>query len=196
MESTEQHPSATDASAALDDAVASRTILAQRLRTPPWFFTSIGVAIAIQIALTAVALSWSLSDIGIAGLSTGTLAALAIGAAVLIGVGAVQLRAFRQLNGVWLDGLLSHVVLGTGALASGAYIVALFGAIWAAMAGQPWLVGACSILGGVVYALAGRHWLRAYRTHPARHTRGMSKTMLGIAVVVALAGLALLLVLR
>ena len=133
MESSERHPNATEASAALSDAEASRAELAQRIRTPSWFFTSIGVAIAAQIALTAVALSWSVSDSGIAAVSTWTLAAFGAGIAILLLVAGVQLAAFRRLNGLWLGGLLSRVVLGTGILASGAYVVALGAAIWSAI---------------------------------------------------------------
>ena len=73
MESTEHQPSAPEASAALDDAVASRAMLAQRLRTPPLFFTSIGVAIALQIALTAVGLSLSVGGGGITASPAGRL---------------------------------------------------------------------------------------------------------------------------
>ena len=196
MESTEQHPSATEASAALDDAVASRALLAQRLRTPPLFFTSIGVAIALQIALTAVALSWSVGAGGITGLSSWSLAVLVAGVAVLLAVAGVQLEAFRRLNGVWIGGLLSRVVLGTGAIASFAYVVALLAAIWAAIDTQWWLVATCSIVGGAAYALGGRRWFEAYRAEPARHARAVSRPIVGLAVVVALAGLALLLIYR
>ena len=87
-------------------------------------------------------------------------------------------------------------MLGTGALASGAYVVALGAAIWAALAAQWWLVAACSIVGGAAYALAGRRWFDAYRAEPARHTRAESAVMLGLAVVAALAGLALLVIYR
>ena len=171
-------------------------MLAQRLRTPPLFFTSIGVAIALQIALTAVALSWSVGAGGITGLSGWSLAVLVAGVAVLLAVAGVQLAAFRRLNGVWIGGLLSRVVLGTGAIASFAYVLALLAAIWAAIEAQWWLVATCSIVGGAAYALGGRRWFEAYRAEPARHARGVSKAMVGLAVAVALAGLALLLIYR
>ena len=171
-------------------------MLAQRIRTPSWFFTSIGVAIAAQIALTAVAMSWSVSGSGIAAISTWTLAAFAAGIAILLAVAGLQLAAFRRLNGVWLGGLLSRVVLGTGALASGAYLVALGAAIWSAIDAQWWLVATCSIIGGAAYAFAGRRWFDAYRAEPASHARAESVAMLGLAVVAALAGLVLLLILR
>lgn len=171
-------------------------MLAQRLRTPPLFFTSIGVAIALQIALTAVALSWSVGDGGITTLSSWTLAFLVAGVAVLLVVAGVQLAAFRRLNGVWIGGLLSRVVLGTGAIASFAYVVALLAAIWAAIESQWWLVIVCSVVGGAAYAFGGRRWLEAYRAEPARHARAVSRPMVGLAVAVALAGLALLLIYR
>lgn len=196
MESTEQNPTTLEASAALEDAAASRAALAHLLRTPPLFFTSIGVAIAVQVAMSAVAVAWSVGAGGMTGLSAPALAAFAAGVAVLLVVAGLQLRAFRQLNGVWLDGLLSHVVFGSGVLASAAYVVALFVAIWAAIAGQWWLVAASSTVGGTAYALAGRRWLLDYRAAPERHTRGVSKAMVALAVVVALAGLALLIVTR
>ena len=196
MESTEHHPNAAEASAALSDAEASRAMLAQRIRTPSWFFTSIGIAIAAQIALTAVAITWSVGGSGIAAVSTSTLAAFAAGIAILLAVAGAQLAAFRRLNGIWLGGLLSRVVLGTGLLASGAYVVALGAAIWSAMDARWWLVATCSIIGGAAYALAGRRWFIAYRADPARHARTELVVMLGLAVVAALAGLVLLLILR
>ncbi len=167
-------------------------MLAQRIRMPSWFFTSIGIAIAAQIGLTAVAMSWSVSGSGITPSPRWTIAAFAAGIAILLAVAGVQLAAFRRLNGVWVDGLLSRVVLGTGALASGAYVVALGAAIWSAIEAQWWLVATCSIIGGAAYALAGRRWFDAYLAEPARHARAESVVMLGLAVVAALAGLVLL----
>ena len=75
-------------------------------------------------------------------------------------------------------------------------MVALRAAIWAAIEAQWWLVATCSIVGGAVYALAGRRWFEAYRAEPARHARAVSEVMVGLAVAVALAGLALLLIYR
>jgi len=186
MENTkEPHiPSAGEASAALNDAEAARATLAQSTKMPPWFFASIGAAIAVQIASTAV---------GVADPSSSTLAALASGIAVLVAVAGVQLARFRQLNGVRLGGLLSRVVLGTGTLASASYAVAAVAAILGAFDKQWWLVATASIIGGALYALNGRRWLRAYRTEPALHARGESLTWLALLTVAALAGLALLL---
>jgi hypothetical protein len=189
MENTPERrvPTAAEASAALSDAEASRATLARGIRTPSWFFTSIGAAIAVQIASTAV---------GLADPSPWTLAALAAGIACLAAVAAVQLARFRRLNGVWLGGFLSRVILGTGTLASVSYAVALGAAIWAAFAKQWWLVATWSIVGGVAYALNGRRWLRTYRAEPALHARGESLAWLALITVAALAGLALLLLNR
>ncbi len=187
MENMPKHPTAAQAAAALTDAEASRTLLAQRIRTPSWFFTSIGAAIAAQIASTAV---------GVGAPSRWTLAALAAGIAVLLAVAGVQLVRFRRLNGVWLGGFLSRVVLGTGTLASTSYAVAATVAILAAFDAQWWQVPTWSIIGGAAYALSGRRWLRAYRAEPALHARGDSLVWLGLITVAALAGLALLLINR
>ena len=105
----------------------------------------------------------------------------------------MQLARFRQLNGVRLGGLLSRVVLGTGTLASVSYAVAAVFAIVGAFDKRWWLVAISSIIGGALYALNGRRWLRAYRAEPALHARGESLTWLALLTVTALAGLALLL---
>ncbi len=177
-------PAATEAAAWLDDAEASRAALARDIKTPSWFFTSIGAAIAVQIATTAV---------GVAHPSPSTLVALAAGIAFLVAVAAVQLTRFRQLNGVWLGGLLSRAVLGFDTLASVAYGVAAAAAIFAAFSSQWWLVISLSITGGAAYALSGRRWLRAYRSEPATHARGESLAWVTLVALAALALLALLL---
>ena len=186
MENTKEPriPSAAEASAALNDAEEARATLAQSAKVPSWFFASIGAAIAVQIASTAV---------GVADPSPLTLTALAAGIAVLVAVAAVQLARFRQLNGVRLGGLLSRVVLGTGTLASASYTLAAVAAILGAFDKRWWLVATASIIGGALYALNGRRWLRAYRTEPALHARGESLAWLALLTVAALAGLALLL---
>ena len=183
--STEPHiPSTAEASAALNDAEEARATLAQSTKMPSWFFASLGAAIAVQIATTAV---------GVAGPSSSTLTALAFGIAILVAVAGMQLARFRQLNGVRLGGLLSRVVLGTGTLASASYAVAGTAAILGAFDKRWWLVATASIVGGALYALNGRLWLRAYRTEPASHALGDSLTWLALLTVAALAGLALLL---
>ena len=180
-------PSAAEASAALNDAEAARATLAQSTKMPSWFFASLGAAIAVQIASTAA---------GVANPSSSTLVGLASGIVLLVAVTGVQLTRFRQLNGVRLGGLLSRVVLGTGTLASASYAVAGTAAILGAFDRRWWLVATASIIGGALYALNGRLWLRAYRAEPSLHARGESLTWLALLTVAALAGLALLLLYR
>ena len=182
MESMPERPTAAEASAALTDAEASRATLARGIATPSWFFTSMGAAIATQIATTAV------------GLGDGTPWVLAAGLAIFAAVAGVQLARFRRLNGVWLGGFASRVVLGTGTLASASYAIALGAAIWAAYDALWWLVTFWAVAGGAAYALSGRRWLGAYRAQPAVHGRGESAGWLALLGVAALAGLALLLI--
>ncbi len=177
-------PTAAEASAALNDAESARATLAQSAKMPSWFFASLGAAVALQIASTAV---------GVADPSSWKLAALASGIAVLIALAGVQLARFRHLNGVRLGGLVSRVVLGTGTLASASYAIAAVAAILGAFDKRWWLVATASIIGGTLYAVNGRRWLRAYRTEPALHAREESLTWLALLTVAALAALALLL---
>jgi hypothetical protein len=181
MESTPRPPTAAEASAALADAEASRAGLAEGIATPSWFFTSMSVAIAVQIATMAVAFG------------TGAVWVLLAGLALFFVVAGVQLARFRRQNGVWLGGFASRVVLGTGTPASLSYAVALAAAIWAGFGSRWALVALCSVAGGAAYALAGRRWMRAYRAEPDVHGRGESLAWLVLLSVVAVAGLVLLL---
>ena len=181
MESTPEHPTPAEASAALDDAEASRSALAESIATPSWLFTSLGVARAAQIAALAV------------GLARGAPWLIAAGVALVVAVSGVQLVRFRQMSGVWLGGFFSRVVLGSGTLASASYIVAYGAAIWAAYDGWWWLVALWSIFGGAAYALSGRRWMRAYRAQPAVHGRGEPALWLALLTIAAIAGLGLLL---
>ena len=178
----ESDPTAAEASAALAEAESSRETLAHGILTPSWFFTSISVAIAVQIGTTAT------------GLATGDLWVLAAGLVVFAAVGAVQLARFRRLNGVWLGGFASRVVLGTATPASASYALALGAAVWAAYTELWALVALWSVLGGAAYALGGRRWMAAYRAQPAVHWRGESAAWLALLVATALGGLALLLI--
>ena len=184
MESKPERPTAAQASAALSDAEASRAALVHGIAMPSWFFASMGAAIATQIATTAV------------GLGDGIGWALAAGLAIFVAVAGVQLARFRRLNGVWVGGFASRVVLGTGIPASVSYVVALGAAIWAAYEARWWLVALGSIAGGAAYALSGRRWLRAYRAQPAVHGRGESAAWLALLTIAAIAGLALLVINR
>jgi hypothetical protein len=118
--------------------------------------------------------------------------ALVAGLAGLVAAASVQLVRFRRLNGVWLGGFVSRVVLGTGTAASGSYAATAAIAIWGALDGRWWLVPVGSLAGGAAYALSGRLWLRAYRSEPARHSRGEPAAWLAALGLAALAGLALL----
>ena len=180
MESSRPRPTAAEAAAALAAAESARAGLADRIATPSWFFSSMGVVIAVQIATTA------------AGLGEGDAVALAAGLALFAVVAGVQLARFRRLNGVWLGGFASRVVLGTGTAASVSYAIALAAAIWAATGAHWWLVALWSAAGGAAYALSGRRWMRTYRATPAVHGRGESLVWLTLLAVVALAGLVLL----
>ncbi len=159
----ESNPSVADASAALLDAEAARTTLAGRIVTPSWFFASMGVAIAVQIATTA------------AGLGDGAPWLVVAGLAVFGAVAGIQLARFRRVNGVWLGGFASRVVLGTGTAASVSYAAALAAAIWAAFGDHWWLVALWSAVGGAAYALSGRRWMQATAAI-RRRTRGASRS--------------------
>jgi hypothetical protein len=112
---------------------------------------------------------------------------------VSLGVGIVaQIARFRRLNGVWLGGLASRVVLGTATVASVSYPVALGAAIWAAYGERWWLVAVWSSVGGAAYALSGRRWMRSYRGDPAAHARGESLAWLALVAAAAVGGLATL----
>jgi catechol 2,3-dioxygenase-like lactoylglutathione lyase family enzyme len=139
-----------------------------------------GAVIAVQIAATAI------------GLGDDNPWALAAGLMTFAAAAAVQLVRFRRLNGVWLGGFASRVVLGTGTATSTSYAVALGMAIWAAFESQWWLMTLCSLAGGAAYALSGRRWLGAYRARPAAHGRGESAAWLALVTVAAIAGLVLL----
>ena len=178
----ESKPTRAEAAAALRDAEASRAAIAEGVATPSWFFTSIVVAISVQIATTAV------------GLGDGPVWVLVGGLAFFAAVAGVQLARFRRRNGVWLGGLASRVVLGTGAAASSSYVIALGAAVWAALEEQWWLVVLCALGGGAAYALSGLRWLRGYRAQPAARARGESAAWLALGGAAALVGLAVLLI--
>jgi hypothetical protein len=178
MEST---PTPAEAAAALEDADASRSGLARRIETPSWFFTSMAVAVAVQIGTAAY------------GLGAGTLWVVIAGALVFLAVAGVQLARFRALNGVWLGGFASRVVFGSGNGASASYAVSAAAAIWAGFEELWWLAALWACIGGAAYALAGRRWMRTYRADPAAHGRGESAVWLALLLAAALAALALLL---
>ena len=183
MENAEPPPTREDGTAALVEAEASRTQLAGALALPSFFYGAIGTAVAIQLATTALSAAddrgWAL------GILLGGLALFAL-------VATIQLVRFRRLNGVWLGGLASRVVLGTAAAASISYVLALGASAWAAYNRMWWLVALCAMAGGAAYALSGRRWWRRYQGDPASHSRGESAGWIAILGVLAAAGAVLL----
>lgn len=147
--------------------------MATALVLPSWFFTSLAAAIATQIATTAVAIAENALWLLVAGL------------AVFVAVAAAQLLRFRRINGAWLGGLASRVVLGTASAASIAYAAALAGGVWAAYGARWGLVAICSLAGGGAYALSGRRWMRSYRADPSAQARGESPAQLAVLAAVA-----------
>lgn len=180
MESNPHRPTAAEASVALLDAEVARARLVDHIVMPSWFFASMSVAIAVQIATTA------------AGLGDDAPWLVAGGLAVFTAVAGIQLARFRRANGVWLGGFASRVVLGTATAASVSYTVALAAAIWAAYGDRWWLVALWSAVGGAAYALSGSRWMQRYRGDPAAHARGESLAWLALVMAVAIGGLAVL----
>jgi hypothetical protein len=180
MESSPKHPTPDEAAAALTQAAAVRARFADEIVLPRWFAGSIGAAISVQIATTALGLSNRMAWL------------IAIGVSIFAIVGVLQLVRFRRLNGVWLGGLAGRVVLGTGTAASLSYAAALAVAIWAAYGARWWLMALASLLGGVGYALAGWRWIHAYRGAPHKYGRGESAAWLTALSAVAIVGIVVL----
>ena len=179
-------PTPNEAAAALHDADESRDRIVGDLKLPPFFHTSIGVAIAAQIVTGAI---------GIAQQDSAGMTLVVIGLVVFYGVGAAQLVAFRRRNGVWLGGLMSRVVFGTATLASTVYAAAFGAATWAAFYDLWWIVAVSAVVGGGGYVVSGVRWMRTYRQDPVRHGRGESLLMLGL-LAFSIVALGLLLVLE
>jgi hypothetical protein len=180
MESERRRATAAEASAVLAEADAARARLAGRIATPSWFAASLGVAIAVQIATTAI------------GLGAGAPWLIVVGLAAFAAVAGLQLARFRRLNGIWLGGFASRVVLGTATAASVSYGVAIAAAVWAAYGDRWWLVALWAALGGAAYALSGGRWLARYRLDPAANARGESLAWIAVMTAAAITGLATL----
>jgi len=174
-----------EAAAALAEAERSGARLAADLRLPRFFHQSLAIAIAVQIATSAL---------GVAIDATWARIVLGVGVLVFVVVACALLVSFRRTNGASVGGLASRVVFGSGNLASTTYCLALGAAVWAAFAEAWWLVGVAALAGGVGYAVSGARWLRAYRADPAAHSRGESTAVLAAIAAFALAGLVLLVV--
>jgi len=186
MENSEPDPTPEAAAAALVEAEASRTRLAGALVLPSFFYAAIGGAVAVQIATTA----FTIAD------GRGWAHAIRLGGvALLVLVAAIQLVRFRQLNGVWLGGLTSRVVLGTAPAASISYALAFGASAWAGFNRMWWLAAVCAVAGGAAYALSGLRWWRRYQGDPASHSRGESAGLIAILGALAVAGVVLLVLL-
>lgn len=183
METT---PEPLDPYAALVDAAAARDDLVRAIALPSFFLTSVGAAISVQVATTAI---------GVADAAAWAPWALLGGLAVFALVAGIQLARFRRLNGVWVGGLASRVVGGTATAASTWYVLSLGAAMWAFERAW-WLMAVCAVAAGVAYGWAGRRWVRSYRTAPAELGRAESLGSLATAGVMVVAGLVLLVVLR
>lgn len=175
-----------DFAAELGAAEQARSRLVDRLRLPAGHHLVLALGVAIQIATAGVGIArQSASGLGIVGAGLAGFAAMA----------AVELWRFRRANGVWVGGLASRAVLGTGTLASLAYGGALALAVVGAFAAAWWLVVLATVAGGIGYAAGARQWWRAYVRDPATHARGDSALVLGVLAVLACLGAAALVVL-
>jgi hypothetical protein len=181
----ENDPTPAEAAAALRDADASAASMAGRLRLPSYFYSSIGAAIMLQIATSAL---------GIAVQEVWAAALLLAGLGLFVAVAVVQMVRFRRENGAWVWALANRVVLGSDSTVSIVYCLAFAAAVVAAVAELWWLVPPAAVAGGVGYVLAGKRWLRGYREHPAAHARGLGFAWFAAACLLAAAGLVLLLV--
>jgi uncharacterized membrane protein YhaH (DUF805 family) len=179
----ETNPGSDEAAAALADAESSAARLASELRLPSFFHGSIGVAITVQIATSAL---------GIAVQEAWAANLFLTGLGLFLAVAAVQLRRFRRINGAWVWALANKVVFGSGTAASVTYCLAFAAALVAAAAEVWWLVPPAAVAGGVGYAVGGQRWLRAYRRDPTGLGRGAPIGWLAAAFVLATTGLVLL----
>ena len=173
------------AAAALRASERARAALAHSVEVPRGHELIIGAAVAVQIATMAIGLfvtdDWAR-------------AALVAGVA-LFGIAAwIEVWRFRRLNGVRLEAFARRVVLGTDPWASGAYAVSAAGAYVGAANDMWWLTACVAVAGGAAYALSGRRWMRRYRDAPERAGRAERTVLTGFYVVVAAAGLVLLVV--
>jgi len=170
----------SDPAGDLAAADVARQRLAASLRLPPWFHTSLGVAVAIHIGAAAY---------GIADQSGSGMLVLFAGCLPFVAVAWVQVVRFRRLNGVRVAGLVSRAVLGTSTWASLAEAAGLAGAAWAALEGHPWVAGLAAVAGGAGYAASAHRWWLGYQEDPAGHARAESVPTLvgyGLLAVVAI----------
>ena len=194
--SDDANPTPAAASAALRDATAARQHLAEAIALPSYFFTSIAIAVALQILTTALAVQLTAGGDASAGSSAGTPILAGAGLLAFALVAGTQLVRFRRLNGMWVGGIASRVVLGSAKGASTVHVLAMAAAIGAALAEMWWLLALASVAGGVAYAVSGARWMRAYRGAPERYSRAESALLLVAFALPAVGGLVLLVVQR
>jgi hypothetical protein len=185
MENESFPPGVHEASLTLAQAGEARRRLTEALVLPSFFFSSLGLVIALEIGTTAIGVTRQ-HDMG-------WLLVCAGWAAVVV-VAAVQLWRFRRLNGVRVSGLAHRVMWGTADAAALGHSLALAAAIWAALVGVGWLVWCSAAAGGAAYAWSGQRWWRTYLTDPTRHGRPAPLVVLASFVAVAVLGIAALLV--
>jgi hypothetical protein len=185
MESNPAQPSPDDPRSVLAVADQARRRLADGLRLPTGLHPVLAAAVAVQVGTAAY---------GIANHEAAGLVVALAGVAVFLGMAALTLYQFRRINGVRVDGLASHLVLGAGATSTMAYVGAFGAATWAAFDSRWWLVAAAAVAGGIGYALGALRWWHAYRHDSAAHAGGVSPRVLAALAVLACVGLVALLV--
>ncbi|SDI99234.1 hypothetical protein SAMN05444157_1172 [Frankineae bacterium MT45] len=185
MESNQAPENPDDPGSALAVANQTRQRLAASLRLPTGFYPKLAAAIAVQVGTAAF---------GIASQTPAGLVVALAGVAFFLAVAALLLRQFRRTNGVKVDGLASQIVLGSAITSTLIYVAAIGVATWAAFASRWWLVAVASGVGGVGYAYGVVRWWHAYQLDPAPRAGGASSRVLVALAVVAVAGLAVLLI--
>jgi hypothetical protein len=152
----ESSPPTTRAAALadLERAQRARADFAAGLVLPLGYDIVLGIAVAVQIATAAAALTTSPAWSGL----------LVLGGLVMFGLAAgVQLLRFRQRNGAWLGSFLHQATFGISWPAAIGYAVALAAAMVAGNAHNWLLVGLAAVCGGIVWSVASVRWMRRYR---------------------------------
>ena len=183
MESQSSSNDPRDVGGELAEAEAMRSLLAGSLRLPSWFHELIGAAIAVQIGTTTYTLARPGASVLV----------LIAGLLVFAAVAGVQLARFRTLNGVWVGGLASRAVLGTSTFSAVVYAGALAAAVWAGLVGRGWLAALAAAAGGIGYAICERRWWNEYLRDPEEHARAEPPRYLAGLAIVAVLGMAALL---
>src|SRR4051794_3114293 len=185
MESSPAQQNPGDPRSELAVADQARRRLAAGLRLPAGLHPVLAAAVAVQVGAAAY---------GIAAQTTTGLAAALAGVAVLMGVAALLLHQFRRINGVRVDGLSSHIVLGTGGPSTLIYLVGFGAATWAAFESRGWLVAAAAVVAGVSYAFGTLRWWHVYRDDPSAHASGASPRLFAALAALACLGFVALLI--